>query len=188
MVLRTDPANGETPDRFDHQLLASYYDEFRQIARRTLNRSDDRITIQPTDLAHEAAMRLLKSNNIAISDETHFLALGARVIRATLIDEVRRRRAAKRDVAMVTRWNDALDGGADGGEDRGDLVDLEAFDGLIGDLEVIDADAAAVVHLRFYVGLTMTEIARELAVSESTALRRWRVARAWLLKELSAAS
>ncbi len=165
--------------RFDHRLLAAYYDEFRNISRRILKRSGSQITIQPTDLAHEAAMRLLRANNIVVKDETHFLALSARVIRTTLIDEVRRRRAAKRDVALVTCWDE------EAGERS--VVDFEVFDRLIERLEIIDADAATVVHLRFYVGLTMAEIAGELDVSESTAVRRWRVARAWLLKELSAA-
>ena len=180
MSSEASPAVGTIGGRFDHRLLATYYDEFRRIARRTLARSDSRITLQPTDLAHEAAMRLLKAGNISVIDETHFLALSARVIRSTLIDEVRRRRAAKRDVAMVTCWDDQAV--------VHDVVDLETFDGLIGKLEIIDADAAAVVHLRFYVGLTMVEIAGQLDISESTAVRRWRMARAWLLKELSAAS
>lgn len=180
MTLDQSLASGTSVGRFDHALLSAYYDEFRRIARRTLNRCGHQITIQPTDLAHEAAMRLLKANNIQVSDETHFLALGARIIRATLIDEVRRRRAAKRDLMMVTRWDDRAD--------SADLVDLEDFDRLIEGLELVDADAAAVVHLRFYVGLTMAEIGRELGISESTALRRWRLARAWLLKELSAAA
>ena len=172
-----EPATDAAAARFDHGLLASYYQEFRQIARRALSRSGNLITIQPTDLAHEAAMRLLSTGPVPINDEAHFLALGARVIRTTLIDEVRRRRAAKRDVALVTRWDDHPEAALP--------VDLETFDRLIDDLAAIDAEAATVVQLRFYVGLTMGEIARELALSESTALRRWRLARAWLLKELA---
>ncbi len=163
--------------RLDDGLLATYYQEFRRLARRALRGSDGRITLQPTDLAHEAALRLIGAGSLPIRDEAHFLALGARVIRTTLVDEIRRRRAAKRDVAMVTRWDERHEAPMH--------VDVEDFDRLLEKLAVIDAGAAAVVELRFYVGLTMTEIAGELDLSESTALRRWRLARAWLLKELA---
>ena len=80
-------------------------------------------------------------------------------------------------MALETRWDDRHEAAAP--------VDIETFDRLLDALAAIDADAAAVVQLRFYVGLTMAEIARELDLSESTALRRWRLARAWLLKELA---
>ena len=178
MASDVDPSGNVASARLDDGLLAAYYQEFRRIARRTLNRSGARITIQPTDLAHEAAMRLLSNGTSPIRDEAHFLALGARVIRTTLIDEMRRRRAAKRDIALVTQWDDRHEAQAP--------VDFETFDHLLDDFAVIDPEAAAVVQLRFYVGLTMAEIGRELGISESTALRRWRVARAWLLKELAA--
>ncbi|WP_375391556.1 ECF-type sigma factor [uncultured Sphingomonas sp.] len=175
----TVPAGEATvPARIDAGFLAAYYQEFRLLARRVLRRSGGAVTIQPTDLAHEAAMRLLSRGVTPINDEAHFLALSARVIRATLIEEIRRRRAAKRDVALLTRWDDHDVAAA--------TVDLEQFDRLLEDYAAIDADGAAVVQLRFYVGLTMAEIAEQLDCSESTALRRWRLARAWLLKELAA--
>lgn len=170
---------GRSRGPVDHGLLSSYYGQFREVARRAMRRSGARLTIQPTDLVHEAVLRLLASSGVSIRDEAHFLALGARVIRVTLIDEIRRRKAAKRDAPVVTLWHDQDDVAA---------IDIESFDGALDDLAEIDADAAAVVQLRFYVGLTMEEIARELAISESTALRRWRLARAWLFKELRAAA
>jgi RNA polymerase sigma factor (TIGR02999 family) len=165
--------------RVDDGLLARYYAEFREIARRVLRRSDARITIQPTDLAHEAALRLLGSPGVQINDENHFLALAARVIRVTLIDEIRRRSAAKRDGAVVTLWDDQ--------DALAAPIDIAEFDQALDQLGQIEPESARIVELRFYVGLTMEEIARELAISESTALRRWRTARAWLFKELRAA-
>lgn len=177
MRIDVTSARDAAPARVDAGFLAAYYQEFRLLARRVLRRSGGAVTIQPTDLAHEAAMRLLSQGATPINDEAHFLALGARVIRSTLVEEIRRRRAGKRDVALLTRWDDQA--GVAG------TVDLERFDQLLDDYAAIDADGAAVVQLRFYVGLTMAEIARHLDCSESTALRRWRLARAWLLRELA---
>lgn len=164
--------------RIDQNMLAHFYGEFRDVARRILRRSGARLTMQPTDLVHEAALRLLAGGGVAIRNEAHFLALGARVIRVALIDEIRRHRAAKRDCEVVTLWDDR--------EDIAAPIDIETFDGALDDLAQIDPEAAAIVQLRFYVGLTMEEIAHELTLSESTVLRRWRVARAWLFKELQA--
>ena len=169
--------DAESSVRLDDGLLATYYQEFRKLARRQLGRSNRQITIDPTDLAHEAAVRMLSAVSVPVRDEAHLLALSSRVIRATLIDEIRRRRAAKRDVSMLTRWDDR--------HEKAVAVDLEAFDRLIDRLATIDSEASEIVQLRFYAGLTMAEIAREFGRSESTVLRRWRIGRAWLLKELA---
>ena len=162
------------------RLLSAYYDELRLIARRILGANDGRMTLQPTDLMHEAAMRLLASTGVWVKDEAHFLALSARVIRTTLIDEIRRRAAAKRNVPVMTIWE------AD--PDSNQVLNLEEFDSALTQLAGIEPEGAKIVELRFYAGMTMEEIARELDISESTALRRWRVARAWLFNELAAAA
>lgn len=162
------------------RLFALHYQEFRSIARRVLNGSADRLQIQPTDLVHEAAIRLLGLDRIRPRDHSHFLALSARVMRQTLIDEVRRNAARKRQMpGAVTMWLD--------GEFPAEAsFDLEVFDDLLTRLAVIDADRAQVVELRFFAGLTLEEIAEFLKISESTVQRRWRGARAWLLSELTA--
>jgi RNA polymerase sigma factor (TIGR02999 family) len=159
------------------RLLAAHYDEFRRIARRVLADDAGRMTMQPTDLAHEAAVRIMKLDQMAWHSRTHFLAVSARVMRQALLDEVRRRRAAKRQAPPVmTAWHEG-----------GTPFDLEQFDGLLEQLFAIDPDRARVVELRFYAGLTLQEVARALSVSESTVERRWRGARAWLLGALGAA-
>jgi RNA polymerase sigma factor (TIGR02999 family) len=135
------------------------------------------LALQPTDLAHEAALRILKLDRIDWQGRTHFLALSARVMRQTLLDEVRRFKAGKRQpVEVVTQW--PLGGGRP-------ALPLEALDEALERLFKIDADRARVVELRFYAGLTLEEIAETLAVSESTIVRRWRAARAWLLQALA---
>lgn len=162
------------------RFLPLYYGELRQIARRVLGRNDRRLTIQPTELVHQALLRLLASPGVAIENEHHFLALGARIIRMTLIDEIRRRKAAKRDGEVVTLWPDHAD--------APDQLDIESLDLLLGHLADFEPVGARIVELRFFVGMTMEEIARILGLSESTTLRRWRLARAWLFKELQAAA
>jgi RNA polymerase sigma factor (TIGR02999 family) len=159
------------------KLLSLHYQEFRNVARRVLNGDANRLQIQPTDLAHEAAIRIMGLNRLDLHDRTHFLALSARVMRQTLIDEVRRHKAAKRQAPQVlTQW---FDPGA-----AQPVMDLDVFDDALNRLAQIDPERARIVELRFYAGLTLEEIAETLQISESTVQRRWRGARAWLLKEL----
>lgn len=171
-------SRGETRAR--DRLLAAHYAEFRRIARRVLREDAGRLAIQPTDLAHEAAIRILKLERMDWRDRTHFLAMSARIMRQTLMDEVRRYRASKRQLApILTFWCEPQRGGA---------FDLEAFDDVLARLFQVDAERARVVELRFYAGLTLAEVALALEVSESTVERRWRGARAWLLSALEAAA
>jgi RNA polymerase sigma factor (TIGR02999 family) len=158
------------------RLFAMHYDEFRSVARRVLNGSSGKLQIQPTDLAHEAAIRLLGLERIQVQGHTHFLALSARVMRQTLIDEVRAFKARKRGGGQpVTLLVDDMAPGVE-------AFDPEILDDLLRRLEAVDPDRARVVELRFFAGLTMEEIAEFLGVSERTVQRRWRGARAWLLK------
>ena len=158
-------------------LLAMHYQEFRAVARRVLRDDGGQLAMQPTDLAHEAALRILKLARINLQDRAHFLALSASVMRQTLIDEVRRFKATKRQMPEVTTWLH--------GPDAPRLLPLDKLDDALTTLFAIDADRARVVELRFYGGLTLAEIARETGTSESTVERRWRAARAWLLSELT---
>lgn len=167
---------GETQAR--DRLLALHYQEFRKIARRVLREDAATLQIQPTELAHEAALRILKLDRMDWQDRTHFLATAARVMRQTLLDEIRRHRARKRQPQeLITAWIEP--GGA-----PSPAFDMEAFDGALSRLGGIDGDRARVVELRFYAGLTLEEVALATGASESTVKRRWRGARAWLLKEM----
>ena len=160
------------------RLLARHYEEFREIARRVLQADGDRLLLQPTDLAHEAALRVMRLERVAVVDRVHFLALSARVMRQVLLDEVRRVRAAKRRPPVQTFWRDPE---VDSPPTR---LDIEAFDQALKQLFELDPDRARVVELRFYAGLTLEEVAASTGDSLSTVKRRWRVARAWLLQTL----
>ena len=161
------------------RLLALHYQEFRGLARRILNGDAARLQIQPTELAHEAAIRVMGLSRLAPKDRTHFLAISARVMRQTLIDEVRRHRAAKRSAPpLTTRWL------RQDGAPAPAVIDIEALDEALHRLEAVDADLATLVEQRFFAGLTIAEIAMETGQSERTVKRRWQMARAWLITEL----
>lgn len=174
--LWTGFASGDAAAR--DALLARHYGEFRNLARRVLSRDGPSLQIQPTDLAHEAAIRVLRLDRINVRDRTHFLALSARVMRQVLIDEVRRAKAKKRrQPGLLTLWPD--------GETDGTL-DVEDLDRALTELQQVSPERAHLVELRFFAGLTVEEIAEHLGESESTVKRRWRAARAWLLERLDA--
>ncbi len=159
-------------------LLERYYAEYRQLARRVLSHDHAAAFIQPTELAHEAALRLFRLERMDLSGRTHFLSLSARMMRQVLIDEVRRFRAQKRQAPQVlTRWP--------GETEAPPAFDIEAFHEALSRLEQIDPDRARIVEQRFFAGLTIEEIAVASGVSESTVKRQWRVARAWLLDDLA---
>jgi RNA polymerase sigma factor (TIGR02999 family) len=160
------------------RLLGLHYEEFRRIARRVLRADGAKLQIQPTDLAHEAAIRVLRLDQITVQDRTHFLALSARVMRQVLLDEVRKARAAKRTPPVQTRWFDPE------GAPVQMRLDIEAFDEALKRLMEVDPERGRVVELRFYAGLTLEEIAQQAGDSLSTVKRRWRVARAWLIDDL----
>ncbi len=161
------------------RLLALHYAEFRRVARSVLAADGAKLQIQPTELAHEAAIRLLRIERLDVRDKVHFLALSSRIMRQILLDEVRRFRARKRRKPSVeTYWGDALD------QSRPPLFDLEAFDEALDRLMAVDVQKGAIVEHRFYAGLTMEEIAVVLGISVSTVKRQWRSARAWLMAQL----
>lgn len=161
------------------RLLSLYYEEFRRIARRVLNGDNSRMHVQPTDLVHEASIRILKSSGVEIRDQHHFLSLAARVMRMTLIDEVRKHKAAKRGTLM-TLWDDVAP--------AAEAFDIEDFDDTLEQLAQFEPEGAKVIELRFYAGLTLPEISQVMDISERTVQRRWRTARAWMLKELTQAA
>lgn len=170
------PSTLANPDR----LLALYYQDIRAIARRILARDAAGTLLQPTELAHEAAMRLMKLERMDFKSVPHFLATAARVMRQALLDEVRRALAKKRQNPLpLTAWPGTP------AEQTG--IDLEALDAALQRLETISPERARVVELRFFAGLSNEEVAEVQGVSLRTVKRQWQVARIWLLAELGGA-
>jgi len=160
------------------QLLTSLYTEIHAIAVRQLNH-ERQSNLRPTALVHEAYLRLAGLNQIRLQDRTHFLSMAARVTRQALVDEARRRRATKRDGGSPVTLSDTNIGDLDQAYDALDV------DELLTELERYDAQAAEIVGLRVFGGLTITEVAESMVLSVATVNRRWVAGKVWLMRELS---
>ncbi len=159
------------------ELLAACYDETRRIARRIIASDGAKRPLQATELANEAAIRLMGLDRMDIKDRGHMLAMAARTMRRILIDEARKGGAAKRHTpSFVTRWPD--DGAAN-------LIHMVDLDRALLALDAISPDHAQVIELRFMLGLSVEEAAKSSGLSERTIKRRWQAARAWLLDYLN---
>ena len=159
------------------QLLPLVYDQLRRLASQKMGPENPGQTLQPTALVHEAYLRLVDQDR-AWDSRGHFFAAAAEAMRRILIEAARRRRSQKR--GGDRRRFDLL-------ED--DLVELPVSDDLIDlneallRLEGEDRQAAEIVKLRVFSGMTIDEVAALLQVSPSTAKRNWSYARAWLARE-----
>jgi RNA polymerase sigma-70 factor, ECF subfamily len=136
-------------------------------------------SLQATALVNELYMRLVDTQRVEWQDRSHFLAMAARLMRRVLVDHARTRQYQKRGggAQRVTLVDDL--GGSD--ERPHDLV---ALDEALEALERTNKRKAQVVELRFFGGLTVEETAHVLDVSADTVSRDWKLARAWLLREL----
>lgn len=160
------------------RLLELCYAELRSLARRMLAQDSASYRLQPTELANEAALRVLRLDRMEFTDRAHFLATAATVMRQALLDEVRRFRAAKRQApAIMTTWVDPGIATVD--------FDLERLDRSLQRFVDVSPERARLVELRFFAGLTIEETANVLGVSPATVKRQWESSRAWLLRDLS---
>jgi RNA polymerase sigma factor (TIGR02999 family) len=162
------------------RLLPVVYDELKAIARRLFRRERGDHTLQPTAVAHEAYLRLAGRAGATVHDRTHFLAMASRVMRQVLVDHARAHAAEKRG-AGATRM--VLDEELSAG-DTAALADVLAVDEALARLAALDDAQARLVELRFFGGLTIEETAAVLGVSAPTVKRDWRLARAFLNREL----
>lgn len=165
------------------ELLAHVYEELRRLAAAKMSREVPGQTLQPTALVHEAWLRLTGSEQPPrFENRAHFFGAAAEAMRRILVESARRKHRLKRG----------------GNWERVDVneVDLPlplpddellALDEALTRLGTMDARAAEVVKLCFFVGLTQEQAARELGISVSTAERLWSFARAWLFREVQKA-
>jgi len=162
------------------ELTPLVHGELRRLARSYLRRERDGHTLQTDALVNEAYVRLIDSSRVEWRDRAHFFALAARLMRRILVDYARSRQFQKRGGgAAVVR----LDAAEDVAIQRG--ADFVALDDSLSALAVVDPRKAQVVELRFFGGLTVAETSTVLEVSPETIMRDWRIAKLWLLRELS---
>ena len=162
------------------RVSAILYSELRRQAARYMRRKRPDGMLQTTALVHEAFMRLVGAGQVDWQDRRHFLAVASRTMRQVLVDLVRAQTSSKRGSGAVHL---PLDSGlAAGGPPPMDLI---ALDQALETLATFDARKVRVVELRFFSGLTVEETAQVLDVSADTVARDWRMARTWLMRQLS---
>ncbi len=163
------------------QLLPLVYDELRRLAAQKLAQEKPGQTLQATALVHEAYLRLVDPGEERPWDNrVHFLAAAAESMRRILIDRARDRKRLKRGGDRRRQELD-LESLLDDDAPADDLIDL---DDAIARLNETDAQAAALVKLRLFAGLTMEHAALALGISRRSAERDWTFARTWLFGQL----
>ena len=161
------------------QLMPLVYEELHRLARRYMAGEQPGETLQTTALVHEVYLRLVDVKKVDWQDRAHFYALCARLMRRILIDFARSRTYQKRGGgATHVQLDEALTVSAVVGSE------LLAVDDALQRLATVDARKSQVVELRFFGGLTVEETALALKVSPETIMRDWRLAKAWLIREL----
>lgn len=171
-----------------NELLPLVYQELRHQAARSFKHERRAVTLQPTALVHEAYVRLLGHRRIQWNDRQHFFAVAARLMRQILVDHARARHAQKRGGQDGRRTEITL-GSAEPGsplDQETRMVDVLTLDALLDRLATRSARQGKVVELRVFTGLTVEEIADTLDLSPRTIKTDWQLARAWLIREMSA--
>lgn len=160
------------------KLLALVYDELRRLAAAQMAREKPGQTLDATALVHEAWLRLIGDQ--AFANRRHFFAAAAESMRRILVENARRKARVKhgggRQRIELDEQMAALPAASD---------DLLALDEALARLEACDPRRAEVVKLRFFAGLSMTDVARQMDISLATAERHWSFARVWLYSELT---
>lgn len=156
--------------------------ELRDIAKRCLKAKPHESILQTTALVNEAYLRLIDANQATWHDRAHFFAVCASIMRRILVDYARARMTAKRGGGSEPVSLDMDEVAVVVPEPTSDLV---AIDEALEALARIDERRSRVVELRFFGGLNIDETAEVLMISRGTVRRDWRLAKAWLLKELT---
>lgn len=162
------------------QLFSVTYGELRRLAS-TVRRHAPDASLSPTALVNEAWLRLARSPAFRASSPLHFKRIAARAMRQILVEAARRRQANKRggrDACLVT-FDEATDSIATTSRE------VLALDEALTDLGRMNPRQALLVESRFFGGLEVAEVATLLDISEATALRDWRAAKAWLAVEIA---
>ena len=155
------------------------YEELRKLAAFKLAQQAPDQTLQPTALVHEAYLRLLGDGNHSWQDGRHFFAAAAEAMRHILVDRARRKAAVRHGGGWQRIDLDNVVVAAET-TDENILLINEALEKLA----THDAEAAELVKLRFFTGLTFPQAAEVLGLSERSARRMWAYAQVWLFKEI----
>lgn len=163
------------------ELLPLVYRELHKIAHRYLNKERGEHTLQTTALVHEAYIKLIDQNRVQWQNRAHFFGIAAQAMRRILVDNARQRLSGKRGsgaekISIESNEIDISD------EKASNLIEL---DFALKKLAELDPNKARLVELRYFGGLSLEETAEVLGVSRPTVIRQWRIAKAWLYKEIA---
>lgn len=175
----------EAPEKRENGQLdarvTDHYEALRELARQTVRKRNGEQLLNPTELVHEGYMRMARFGTITPERRTEFLALAATVLRNVLVDHLRERRSLKRGGHLERL---TLDGRILTSEQGVDLLEL---DEALHKLARLDERQARIVELKFFGGLSNDETARVVGTCTRTVDGEWKLARAWLRRELVAA-
>jgi RNA polymerase sigma factor (TIGR02999 family) len=160
-------------------LVPVVYKELRRLAHYHLQSERPDHTLQSTALVHEAYIRLLGAEPVALEDRAHFIAVASRLMRQILVDYARSRRANKRDGGCRIALEDLA------AQPVTRDSDLLALDSALDELSRIDERQGKIVEMKFFGGLSAPEISQVLGISRATVDRDWATARVWLHRQVS---
>ncbi len=169
------PGDSESASR----LMELIYPELKRIARSRLQYEREGHDLQPTDLVHEAYMRLVSHKDHTWESRAHFFAASANIMRRILVDHARSRNAQKRQGERASIPLDEAMALTE--EQSADLLDLDL---ALTELEQLSSRQARVVELRYFAGLSVPEVASALGLNPRSVDRDWATARAWLRARL----
>ena len=157
-------------------LFSVSYDELKRLAHSRLWSANQASGFATESLVHESYLRLVNQQSLDIPDRKHYFAYASKVMRSVILDAVREANAERRgggqaDLTLNTEIAEVCPLGGD----------VEAIDDALKDLQRVSPDLAALVEMRFFGGMTESEIGEVLGVSERTVRREWEKARAALL-------
>jgi RNA polymerase sigma factor (TIGR02999 family) len=164
------------------RLMPLIYAECRRIAAQQLQHERRDHTLDPTALVHELYLRLVDQRRATWENRAQFFGIAAQLMRRILVDHARARQTAKRGGSALLV---SLDAAADTPNDT-HAEDVLAIDEALNRLSALDADQVRIIELRFFAGLTVEETAHVVGRSPRTVKREWRLAKAWLHRELHA--
>lgn len=162
------------------KLMPLVYNELRRLAGNYLRREPAGHTLQPTALVNEAYLKLIGQRNAKWQNRAHFFAISAKLMRRILVDHARQRQAAKRggseqERLSITSAETLL---------KQPEIDLLALNEALDELAQMDPQQGRIVELKFFGGLSIEETAEVLNISHATVERDWKMARAWLRRQL----
>lgn len=163
------------------RLMHVVYDDLKRLAANQLRGELPNHTLHPTALVHEAYLRLVNQRNTDWRNRLHFFSISARIIRRILIDHARERCAMKRGgtVRPISIFGQNI-------AETESPIDLLSLNEALDELAELSQRQAQIVELRFFGGLTISEVAASMGIGSRSVDRQWQVARVWLYHRLSA--